>query len=79
MDKKTYTESEILNRMVFAARRFKLEGERGIAWEFMQMSDREKLAFDLFLVRTRDPLAYEAGTVEYRFWTRVKRMAGVPA
>ena len=39
------------------------------------MSERERVAFDLFLVATEDPLAYEAGTPEHRFSTKVVKMA----
>lgn len=42
---------------------------------FDAMTADERLAFDLFLVKMRDELAYEAGTVEHRFRTRVRRMA----
>jgi hypothetical protein len=41
---------------------------------FRCMTDAERLAFDFFLVRTGDPLAYEPGTTEHRFRTRVRRM-----
>lgn len=42
---------------------------------FFSMTADERLAFDLFLVRTKDALAYEPGTVENRFRERVQRMA----
>lgn len=42
---------------------------------FDRMTQGERLAFDLFLVRTKDALAWEPGTVEHRFKTRVRRMA----
>lgn len=42
---------------------------------FFSMTADERVAFDLFLVRTRDALAYEPGTVENRFRERVQRMA----
>lgn len=39
------------------------------------MTDRDRLAFDLFLVETDDPLAYFAGSTESRFKARVLAMA----
>lgn len=69
------TEGRILDLIADACTRYKQEGQRGIDWTFhMSMSAREKLAFDIFLVRTGDELAWEAGTVEHRFTTRVRRM-----
>lgn len=67
--------SRILDLLVEAVKRYKQEGNRGIDWTFDHMTQDERLAFDLFLVRMNDPLAYEAGTCEYRFRTRVLRMA----
>ena len=71
---KAYSESDILDRLAEACARFKAEGRRGIDWTFDHTSERERLAFDLFLVRTRDSLAYEPGTTEYRFRARVLAM-----
>jgi len=46
------------------------------SWTFHHCMDAAaKLKFDGFLVRTGDELAYQAGTVENRFKTRVLRMA----
>lgn len=44
-------------------------------WTFDHMTQAERLRFDGFLVRMEDPLAWEAGTCEHRFGTRVRRMA----
>jgi hypothetical protein len=75
----TITESRILDLLADACARYRLEGSRGIDWTLFQvMNAAERLAFDVFLVRTKDPLAYEAGTVEYRFRTRVMRMVNPP-
>lgn len=68
------TEGRILDLLAEGCTRFKAEGGRGIAWTFMHMTRQERVAFDLFLVRTKDALAYQAGTVESRFTTRVRRM-----
>jgi hypothetical protein len=74
-----FTTAQILNRLTAAVARYMHEGNRGIDWEFDAMSADERLAFDLFLVRMGDELAYQAGTTEYRFRTRVRRMAGAEA
>jgi len=72
---KTYTEGEIIGFMAQAARRVLNGDSRGIEWVFFQcMDETARVAFDLFLVRTKDPLAYEAGTVEYRFKAKVQRI-----
>ena len=47
----------------------------GSSYFLRAMDRREQLAFDLFLVATEDPLAYEAGTPEHRFSTKVVKMA----
>ena len=71
----TVTESRILDLITEAVHRTLHGQEDGAAWTFMHMTPAERLAFDLFLVRVKDPLAYEAGTTERRFKTRVARMA----
>lgn len=73
--KEKVTEGQILDRLARAVRRYKAEGKGGIDWEFFNMSQEERVAFDLFLVRVKDPLAYEPGSVEHRFNVRVMRMA----
>lgn len=74
------TESRLLDLLAEAVSRYKREGSRGIDWTFDHMSDQDRLAFDLWLVRVKDPLAYEPGTTEHRFRTRVRAMAeNVPA
>lgn len=42
-------------------------------WDW-RMTPHDKLQFDMFLVATGDPLAQEAGTPEWRFHERVRRM-----
>jgi hypothetical protein len=70
------TESRILDIIVSAVQRYKSEGMRGIEWVFdRSMTQEDKLAFDLFLVRTKDSLAFQPGTTEYRFKARVIAMA----
>jgi hypothetical protein len=47
----------------------------GWSWVwFYRMTAIDRLGFDLFLVKMRDPLAYEAGTPENRFRRRVLAM-----
>lgn len=66
---------DILDLLVGAAR-FILDGAEDSADRvFHNMNDRERLAFDLFLVRMDDPLAWCAGTTEWRFKHRARRMA----
>lgn len=38
------------------------------------MNETDRLAFDCFLVRTKDPLGYEPGSPKHRFASRVARM-----
>jgi len=77
----TITAGRILDLLVHAASDERLGMTVGPAHvynyrrTFDAMTTAERLAFDLFLVRTKDALAYEAGTVEHRFATRVRRMA----
>lgn len=66
--------SRILDLLTGAANRYKSEGKQGSDWIFFHMSDAERLAFDLFLVKMGDELAYQPGTTEYRFTERVRRM-----
>lgn len=70
----TVSASTILDRLAEACKRFKMEGARGVDWTWDHMSSAERLAFDLFLVKMKDQLAYEPGTPEHRFRTRVQRM-----
>ena len=64
-----------LDLLADAVSRYKREGRRGIDWTFMHMADADRLKFDGFLVQTKDPLAWQAGTVESRFKARVLAMA----
>lgn len=67
--------SRILDLLADASQRYKQEGPRGADWTWFQgMTAEERLAFDLFLVKMGDPLAYQAGTPESRFRARVGRM-----
>lgn len=71
------TEGMILDKLATTCKRVRSGDsvDRAVAWEWIiNGSDRMRLAFDLFLVRTRDPLAHEAGTVESRIRERVRRM-----
>ena len=73
------TTSRILDCLADAVTRYKVEGARGAQWTWFQgMTADEHLAFDLFLVRMGDELAYQAGSPESRWLTRVARMAGMP-
>jgi hypothetical protein len=68
------TEGRILDAIAEAVRR-ELMRPGDWRWTWDQLSKAERLAFDLFLVRTKDPLAWEPGTPESRFGGRVLRMA----
>jgi hypothetical protein len=68
------TTGRILDLLADACSRYRLEGSRGVSWTFDSMTPRERLAFDLFLVKMGDELAYQAGTTEFRFRERVRRM-----
>lgn len=60
----------------YAVARYKQEGERGISWTwFHGTSDADRKAFERFLVRDGHPLAYEAGTAEWRFREYVRQRA----
>jgi hypothetical protein len=70
------TEGRILDLLADAVDRELRSPGEGWSWTFFHMMSREEvLAFDLFLVRTKDPLAWEAGSPESRFRRRVQRMA----
>lgn len=69
------TEGRLLDKLAEAVQRYKQEGTRGTDWTYDHMSAEERLAFDLFLVRVGDELAYQAGSPESRFRERVRRMA----
>jgi hypothetical protein len=68
------TSGRILDLLADAVSRYKQDGDRGVAWTFQWMTDEERIAFDLFLVRMKDELAYQPGTCENRFRERVRRM-----
>jgi hypothetical protein len=65
-------ESRILDLLAEGCERQKREGSASWAWQWT--TQEERLAFDLFLVRTGDELAYQPGTPESRFNERVRRM-----
>jgi hypothetical protein len=74
---KTYapvTVSRVLDLITAGARAEMAEGDSA-ARVFSGMSDLERLAFDLFLVRAGDSLAHSPGTTEDRFMERTRRMA----
>ena len=69
------TEGMILDHLAAAIARAKVYGRTDIRSYFcLHLSSEVRVAFDLFLVRTKDPLAFEAGSCEQRFFTRVSRM-----
>lgn len=66
----------LLDLLAEAVARCKREGVRGIDWVlFHSMTKGERLAFDLWLVKSGDPLAEQPGTIEARFRARVLAMA----
>lgn len=67
--------SRILDLLAEGVSRYQQEGRQGVDWTLLHMTTAERVAFDLFLVRMNDELAWEAGTVEHRFHERVRRMA----
>jgi len=69
------TTGRIMDLLADAVSRYKREGTRGSNWTFMWMTQDERSAFDLFLVRMKDALAYEPGTTESRFRRMVVAMA----
>lgn len=71
----TVTSSQILDILALAVKQYKVYGKRGIEWTFDHMSSDERIAFDFFLVKMGDQLAYQPGTTEYRFTARVLAMA----
>ena len=70
------TTSRILDCLADACQRAKNDGlDSAIAWVWHRcMSADERLAFDLFLVKMKDELAWQAGSPESRFRERVRRM-----
>lgn len=70
-----HTEAEILDLLADTVKHVKLYGASEARNVYARLPNSLRMAFDLFLVRTKDPLAYEAGTGEHRFCTRVERMA----
>jgi len=67
--------SRILDLITEAISRYNREGMRGIEWTFDHMTDAEKLAYDMHLVKVEHSLAWQPGTTESRFKAQVKAMA----
>ena len=66
----------ILDLIAQGVREYRSDG--GTAWTFHHvMTSEDRLAFDLFLVRMGDELAYQAGSTEGRFAERVRRMVAL--
>lgn len=73
--RQTFTEGDILDRLADTCKRVRVYGPGEAARVFcLSMTERERLAFDLFLVRTGDELAYRAGSPESRFVERARLM-----
>ena len=73
---KTVTTGRILDLLAEAVKRVKAGDADGASWTWHRsMTAEEHLAFDLFLVKMRDELAWVAGAPESRFRERVRRMA----
>jgi len=70
------TEGRILDLLAHAAHMARDQGlDAAVGWVWSRMmTPRERLAFDLFLVRVGDELAWKAGSPESRFRERVRRM-----
>ena len=55
---------------------YKTYGEQGLSWTFFQCwQQREREMFERYLIDTKDPLSYEAGSPERRFMAYIKREA----
>jgi len=70
------TSSRILDLLAHACQSTKVYGlDSAISWTWHRMMNAdERLAFDLFLVKMGDELAWQAGSPESRFRERVRRM-----
>lgn len=65
----------VLDHITTAVNRAKVYGESEIRSYFHRcMTEQDRVRFDLFLVKTDDPLAWQAGTCESRFYTRCHSM-----
>lgn len=67
---------DLLAGAVDSAKHDGLDSATSWTWHH-RMSAADRLAFDLFLVRTGDELAWRAGSPESRFRERVRRMVEV--
>ena len=64
-----------IDHLATAANQCLRDGDHYAADYFCRVMDADaRLKFDGFLLRMKDPLAYQAGTCENRFVTRVLRM-----
>lgn len=67
--------SRILDLIADACHRVKHGDPDGAMWTWFHcFTAEERLAFDLFLVKMNDELAYRAGSPESRFRERIRRM-----
>ena len=77
MTEQAVTTGRILDLLAETAARAKRETlDAAVSWTMLHMTDRERVAFDLFLVKTGDELPYRAGAAESRLRERVRRMIG---
>lgn len=72
------TNAEILDWLALTVKRVRVYGLGEAKRAFLAERDYMRVGFDLFLVRMKDPLAWQAGTPESRFEQRVERMAFPP-
>lgn len=74
----TVSSNRILDLLAHACHRAKHDGlDSAVSWTwFHEANADDRLAFDLFLVKMGDELAYQAGSPESRFRERVRRMVG---
>ena len=70
----TVSTSTIIDHITIAIGRVKTYGQSEAVNYFLSMPQEDRLAFDLFLVKMQDPLAYEPGSPQWRFSERVRRM-----
>ena len=68
----------VLDMLADACARAKRDGiDSAIAWTYHRvMTAQDRVDYDCYLLRTRDALAYQAGTTESRFREHVRRMVG---
>ncbi len=64
-------------RVQEAARRYNLEGEKGIGWVEQWLSAAERVSFEKDLTAAQHPLAYQAGSFGHRFAVVVREPAAI--